>query len=180
MKVGVDVDEVRLTMDEGMVMRSEVKAHPVLGKHRIITQRQGTVFRLSVPETAAIETLWGSKGGAGFVPSAIEGALRLRVHYRRERSRKLTEDKKRDFLRHHGSLFCEVCEVAAGRRSPAAMGEPFIEVHHRLPLSAARRPVETTLDDLILVCANCHRLIHSTSDYERNTTNLREFFSKTS
>jgi predicted HNH restriction endonuclease len=88
------------------------------------------------------------------------------------------EDKRRDFLRHHGKLFCEVCKVSSGQTYPASMGDGFIEVHHVWPLSRAQAPVQTTLEDLILVCANCHRLIHHTVDYQGNIAALRQAFSK--
>ena len=41
------------------------------------------------------------------------------------------------------------------------VGDGFIEVHHRAPL-ADRAPEgsKTKLEDLALVCANCHRMLH--------------------
>jgi hypothetical protein len=86
-KVGVEVDEVRLTSNEGMVARRDVKAHRALGRHRIITQRQGTVFRLRSDEVAAMEHLWSSRSipsWSGSAGVAMEGMLRLHSHYRRD------------------------------------------------------------------------------------------------
>ena len=39
------------------------------------------------------------------------------------------------------------------------VGAGFAEVHHLRPLAEMDGPVETTLDDLAVVCANCHRMI---------------------
>ena len=39
-------------------------------------------------------------------------------------------------------------------------GRGFIECHHRRPLSELRGHQRTRLDDLALVCSNCHRMIH--------------------
>jgi 5-methylcytosine-specific restriction enzyme A len=40
------------------------------------------------------------------------------------------------------------------------LGEGFIECHHRSPLSELDKPTKTTLDDLALVCSNCHSMLH--------------------
>ncbi|WP_405847976.1 HNH endonuclease [Streptomyces niveus] len=40
-----------------------------------------------------------------------------------------------------------------------ALGADCIEVHHLLPLHVAG-PRETRLEDLALLCANCHRMCH--------------------
>jgi 5-methylcytosine-specific restriction protein A len=36
------------------------------------------------------------------------------------------------------------------------------EVHHRRPLAEASGPVTTRIEDLAILCANCHRAIHQT------------------
>ena len=55
-------------------------------------------------------------------------------------------------------LACELCgfdfTVAYGDR-----GEGYIECHHIVPLHASG-PTKTRPEDLILICANCHRIIH--------------------
>lgn len=94
------------------------------------------------------------------LPSAgTEGALRLVSHLRRERDRAIVEAKKAAALNAKGRLCCEVCgfDFAA---TYGAYGEGFCEVHHLVPLSAASDSVTTTLDDLAIVCSNCHRIIH--------------------
>jgi 5-methylcytosine-specific restriction protein A len=37
----------------------------------------------------------------------------------------------------------------------------FMEVHHIKPLSTLNPGGKTTLDDLALLCANCHRMVHA-------------------
>lgn len=59
---------------------------------------------------------------------------------------------------------------------PSRLGEGFIEVHHLSPLSTQDEPRKTTLDDLLVVCANCHRMIHRTKDADGNLAELREHF----
>lgn len=40
------------------------------------------------------------------------------------------------------------------------LGEGFIEVHHLVPLSTFRSKIKSTLDDVIVVCSNCHSMLH--------------------
>jgi predicted HNH restriction endonuclease len=111
-----------------------------MGKHRIILAPQGTVFRLSAEEGSVLEHLWGIVTVVDVsspLPSALEGTLQLRLHHRRERSRKLIEQKKEQFKRAHGRLRCEVCCLSFEEVYPPALGSDFIEVHHTPPLSAA-------------------------------------------
>lgn len=53
---------------------------------------------------------------------------------------------------------CYICGFEPAKRYGAGF-ENIIEVHHINPVSAGVR--ETTLDDLIPVCPNCHRVLHS-------------------
>jgi 5-methylcytosine-specific restriction protein A len=90
--------------------------------------------------------------------SVMEGRYLLRFHRVRERSPKLRAKKIQHALAQGGSLVCEVCgcdfEETYGER-----GKGFIECHHVEPLhESGERP--RTIDDLALLCSNCHRMIH--------------------
>jgi 5-methylcytosine-specific restriction protein A len=84
--------------------------------------------------------------------SAIEGRQKLVLHLRRERNRGLVAAKKASVESHA----CEIC----GFDSKATYGEDYCEVHHLTPLADLDAEAETTLDDLAIVCANCHRILH--------------------
>lgn len=86
-----------------------------------------------------------------------EGGLRYRTHRLRERSAALVRAKKADVLERRGRLACEACDLDYAERY-GDLGEGFIECHHRAPLDAGER--ESTLEDLAVVCANCHRMLH--------------------
>lgn len=88
-----------------------------------------------------------------------EGRRMLVQHLIRERNRALIERKKRAVLESEGRLACEVCGFDF-RECYGSLGDGFCEVHHRLALSDTSAEVRTTLDDLAVVCANCHRMIH--------------------
>ncbi len=46
------------------------------------------------------------------------------------------------------------------RRIYGAHGEGFIEAHHETPLAERNIEEETRIEDLRMVCANCHRMLH--------------------
>lgn len=93
--------------------------------------------------------------------TAREGRIRYRRHRVRERSAVLRRMKKEQVRVQTGRLVCEVCGFDYEERY-GPLGEDFIECHHAMPL-ADGEDRETTLDDLVLLCANCHRMIHGTS-----------------
>jgi 5-methylcytosine-specific restriction protein A len=87
-----------------------------------------------------------------------EGRLLERRHFVRERDPKLREKKIREAVALHGCVACEVCgfDFAAtyGER-----GAGYAECHHVVPLHASGA-TKTRLKDLVVLCANCHRMIH--------------------
>ena len=87
-----------------------------------------------------------------------EGRIIFREHRSRERNRKIVEKKKKSVLDTTGRLACEVCDFEFGERY-GDRGIGYIEVHHLVPLAEAG-PTTTRVEDLAVVCANCHRIIH--------------------
>jgi hypothetical protein len=96
------------------------------------------------------------------VDEAIEGRQHLVEHLKRERSRKLRNAKRRDVLQRTGSLACEACGFETRKAYPW-LELDFAEVHHVRPLGQAASKHKVRLDDLAILCANCHRMIHRTS-----------------
>ena len=86
--------------------------------------------------------------------TVTEGELKLVSHYVKERNQKIVGQKKRDAIKNN-CLKCEVCTFSF----PATYGATFIECHHITPISQTSVR-ETTLEDLSLVCSNCHRMLH--------------------
>ena len=84
--------------------------------------------------------------------SVLEGRLRLRSHLARERSRSLVA-AKRDSV---SDRRCEVC----GFSSLDTYGVDYCEVHHLTSLAQLDGVGATRMEDLAIVCANCHRIIH--------------------
>ncbi|WP_421750870.1 HNH endonuclease [Croceimicrobium sp.] len=91
--------------------------------------------------------------------SAKEGKLLFKYHRYRERDPKLVKRKKDRVFNTRGKLECEVCEFDFAAKY-GDLGKGFIECHHRVPLSEIDQEREIRLEDLALVCANCHRMLH--------------------
>lgn len=92
------------------------------------------------------------------VLSAQEGTARAVTHLRRERDPKLRRAKISAMLTSGGNIRCEVCTFDFAR-TYGELGRDYIEVHHVRPLHDSG-PVTTRLEDLALLCSNCHRMVH--------------------
>lgn len=91
-----------------------------------------------------------------------EGKYIERLHKARERSsRVVNEAKKRYANKHNGKLPCEICGFDFSE-TYGYRGENFIEAHHKIPLGELRKGqiLKTKVEDLAMVCANCHRMLH--------------------
>ena len=93
------------------------------------------------------------------VQEVSEGRLLTRRHLARERNRKLVETKRKQVLEIYGKLTCEVCDFDFSA-SYGDRGHGFIECHHTKPISTLAEGYSTHINDLVLVCANCHRMLH--------------------
>ncbi|QNJ91205.1 HNH endonuclease [Mycolicibacterium fluoranthenivorans] len=94
---------------------------------------------------------------------AIEGRLLERRHFSRERDRSLRQKKIAAHLSMNATLTCFTC----GFDFHAAYGEHgdgYIECHHAVPLHVSGE-TRTRLNDLVLICANCHRMTHRRSPW---------------
>ncbi|MBA4496440.1 HNH endonuclease, partial [Paenactinomyces guangxiensis] len=93
-----------------------------------------------------------------------EGAKRLITHMSRERDQRVIKAAIRKAKRLYGKVICEICnfdfEQMYGNR-----GLDYIEGHHKLPISKRDDVGDITkVEDIALVCANCHRIIHRERD----------------
>ncbi len=86
---------------------------------------------------------------------APEGRLILRTHLRRERSVKLIREFKAS-LKHYS---CAVCTFDFSVKY-GELGAGYIEAHHVQPLSDYQPDQRTRIEDLVGLCANCHRVLH--------------------
>jgi 5-methylcytosine-specific restriction protein A len=90
--------------------------------------------------------------------SVLEGRYLLRIHRVRERNPALRAKKIRTVRARGEPLVCEACGFDFGK-TYGDRGQGFIECHHVEPLHQTRER-STTINDLALLCSNCHRMIH--------------------
>jgi 5-methylcytosine-specific restriction enzyme A len=87
-----------------------------------------------------------------------EGKIIFRLHRARERNQALAKKKKDKALQSTGTLTCEACGFDF-KLTYGPLGEGYIERHHVIPLAELGH-TKTKLQDLALLCANCHRMAH--------------------
>jgi len=88
-----------------------------------------------------------------------EGQRALYLHYKIERKNKIITLAKTLALRNNKELRCEVCGFSFFEHY-GDRGKNFIEGHHINPLGLEDESIETKIEDIRLVCSNCHRMIH--------------------
>ena len=94
------------------------------------------------------------------IAEAEEGKLATRVHRYRERDRGLVEKAKSAAIQKFGRLSCAACAFDFSRRYGSA-GDGVIDVHHTKPVHTMQPGDKTKVTDLVLLCSNCHRIVHS-------------------
>lgn len=86
-----------------------------------------------------------------------EGRIVERTLRQRQRNRQLVEDAKAQYKQNHGRLCCEVC----GFDFIETYGIEYIEAHHIQAVASLDEDHESVTADLVMLCANCHRAVHS-------------------
>lgn len=122
--------------------------------------------------SAAIRRTYHDERAAAFRTSTIdepeeefrEGKILTRLHKVRERNPHLVQRKKEAIRAKTGTLCCEVCDFNFAEVY-GVLGEGFAECHHIRPLSELTTSKTTRLDELAIVCANCHRMLHRPPNY---------------
>lgn len=138
-----------------------------------------------VPDSAVgkLQRLWvkPSKENAVIFPDVDEidthvkeGRRIVALHLRIERKPERVKAKKAQVLRQKGKLQCEVCKFDFEERY-GVLGKGFCEVHHKIPLSQLDDETETRLEDLAVLCSNCHRMIHRPKSGTKPIMNIIQF-----
>jgi 5-methylcytosine-specific restriction enzyme A len=93
--------------------------------------------------------------------ASITETRKYGYHRKIERNRTASKNAKK----FHGTA-CQACELQFAERY-GPLGEGFIEAHHLKPIGALEegKPVQYDIAaDFAVLCANCHRMIHRTTD----------------
>lgn len=120
-----------------------------------------------------VDVLWKGEGEADYRGdlavfsfaeddlAVMEGNKQFAAHIRSERAVLWAKKKKDQVIGERGALICEGCKS----NFKTLYGESeyaCYEVHHLIPIGNGVKRI-TKLSDLAILCANCHRAIHSVS-----------------
>lgn len=89
----------------------------------------------------------------------FEGKVLYRRHRRRERNQSLVEKAREKRKKEVGKLRCDICNFDFSF-TYGELGQDYIECHHTKPVSELEDKHKTRIEDLALVCSNCHRMLH--------------------
>lgn len=94
-------------------------------------------------------------------PVGKEGRLLTRMHVYKERDRAFARRVRDHYRRQQGGkLICEACGHI-GEDFYGPPGDRCMEAHHKVPIEELQPDSIMTVNEMAMVCANCHRVIHS-------------------
>jgi hypothetical protein len=93
------------------------------------------------------------------IESFPEGRAKRKLHLARERNQTLVTKAKQRGLIKDPLLRCEVCGFSFVENY-GEIGKEFIEAHHLQPVASLKPGSRSQVEDIGLLCANCHRMIH--------------------
>lgn len=88
-----------------------------------------------------------------------EGKKQLKTHVCRERNYNVIKEAKKRYKDKNGRLICEICGFDFEEKY-GEIGRDFIEAHHVIPVSQLKEGDKTRVKDIVLVCSNCHKMLH--------------------
>ena len=119
----------------------------------LLGSEQLTVKELSADKVKQLENAVNKVTKAKKRAEALEGKVSRAETLFRSRNRTLIQEKKGN-----SDYRCEVCEFSFDDNY-RDIGRKYIVAHHLKAIASG--PARTTLDDIALVCANCHAMIHT-------------------
>lgn len=157
---GVSIRDIssRRILTQSIQRQSHIKLHPEESKSAENKLRAiGKQFNVTKPRYVHVPAAAPSLSLDVDIHTAVatEGGRRLVSHLECERDRKIVLTKKKQAT----LLDCEVCGFSFSRAYGSAASD-YCEIHHLLPLSNVKHRTQTKLEDLAILCANCHRVIH--------------------
>ena len=88
-----------------------------------------------------------------------EGKEKFRKHRYLERDTSIIRKAKELRLDQVGELRCDVCKFSFSDIY-GEQGAGFIEAHHTIPISEIGGKRKTKIEEIALVCSNCHKMLH--------------------
>jgi hypothetical protein len=160
---------------------------PTSGGNPILDRRARAIARLEEqklilkdPNYTRTVRNWVKRDGERVM---VEKQQRVPLWWRQQRQRRETSF----FLRNRRLVkrakqklgtACQCCKFTFSSKY-GAIGDGFIECHHLKPISEKygqdQSSLKTNLNDVAVLCANCHRMIHRMMHKEKRWIGLEEF-----
>jgi predicted HNH restriction endonuclease len=105
-----------------------------------------------------------------------EGKEKFKTHRSYERDGRVPIKAKEKALKETGELRCEICKTSFSE-TYGKLGSGYIEAHHKVPVSQLGNNGKTEIEDIALLCSNCHKMIHKT-DPIKSVEELREIVNR--
>lgn len=106
------------------------------------------------------------------VYQSVENRKSVQRHLQRERRSHLaTLRKQKD------NYICQICRFDYAQKY-GSLGEDFAEAHHIIPLGKNEKQRNTSVEDLITVCADCHRMLHRMNGEASDISKLKKIVNK--
>lgn len=106
-----------------------------------------------------------------FEEEFYEGKSVFVAHRKIERSRKLRQSVLKSRGDHQ--LVCDICNFGRPYLD-RSLQEAFFEVHHLIPLANLVEERATTVADISLLCASCHRGIHKLMSIKKTNVTIED------
>jgi hypothetical protein len=119
----------------------------------LLGSEQLTVKKLSSEQVQQLEAAIAQANDSNRQQEAIEGEVYKTEAIFRSRNRALIQAKKA-----RSDYRCEVCAFSF-EQTYGTIGREYIIAHHLTPIASG--VAKTTLDDIALLCANCHAMAHT-------------------
>jgi predicted RNA-binding protein with PUA-like domain len=162
--LGVPVELQEVKVIDGFLPRKKILENKVLQDLLILRMANQTNYKISDVHATELNKLWGKPDvdfreddeEADLFP---EGKRVYRQHRIIERNPHLIKAAKEKFKKLHGELRCMACGFSFVEQY-GAIGEDFIEGHHTTPISEMSGEYHAKIENIALVCSNCHRMLH--------------------
>ena len=140
---GINSNEVRESADRMILLKSELFGQTNAGSAT-------TLIEAAKKTEVEAEEIVGK-----------EGRLLVRLHVYRERDRAFVRRVRKHYRSLAGGrLVCHACgSVPVQVYGPS--GESCMEAHHKVPIEQLQPDSVTLVGDMAMLCANCHRVVHS-------------------
>jgi predicted HNH restriction endonuclease len=140
---GVNSSTIRKTADTLIAVKSELFGLTNAGSAHMLVEADAK------PEVEAEEI------------TGKEGRILTRLHVYKERDRKFARQVRDHYRRANGGkLVCEACGTVPVDLYGEA-GDRSMEAHHKVPIEELQPDSITPVTEMAMVCATCHRVIHS-------------------